>query len=254
MEPIDRFPSPWDSSPLPSPGPPPSPAVWMPHDWTSSLRKDASSFRTLPLIPEHPLQPGRRPNDHYSALPTHPDFLRGLHSHPLINQQADDVYLTPSPTSSDEFVMTAKPDERNMGPVPFPMSSGFTSPAQSASPRPLPSVGSSQHSMRSLPSVDSSPSRTPDSAAALSSPVVLKNMAHPMTMSPPLPHIRPQPSPPSLPKLQLRHPPADAQVQLEHFPPAPASASPSRHLQTLLLNRRAGRSLSVLARLQASTL
>lgn len=223
MEPIDRFPSPWDSSPLPSPGPPPSPAVWMPHDWTSSLRKDSTSPRTLPLIPEHPIHPGRRSNDHYSALPTHPDFLRGLQSHPLINQQADDVYLTPSPTSSDEFVMTTRPEERHSGSVPFPMSSAFASPALSASPRPLPSVGGSQSSVRSLPSVESSPSRTPDSAAALSSSIAMKNMVQPASKPP----VRPQPSPSSLPKIQLRPPPeVQAQVQSQPFPPPPPPPLP----------------------------
>ena len=230
MEPIDHFPSPWmhDTSPLPSPGPPPSPAVWMPHDWTPSSRRDANSSRILPLIPEHPLHPGQRLQPTYSALPTHPDFLRGLQSHPLINQQADDVYLTPStpsPTTSDEFVMTAKPEEKAMGPVPFPMSSGFSSPVMHASPRPLPNVGSSQPSVRSLPSVETSPARTPDSAAALSSSVVLKTLVQPASKPSSVQHVRPQPSPPLLPKLQTR-PPLEPQEQPLQSPQRPLVPPP----------------------------
>ena len=205
-EPPSRMPSPWATmtTPSPSPGPPPSPAVWMPHDWVPATRKSAPT-RSLPLLPssssmldmqtQQQLQ-ALRTNTTFSPLPTHPEFLRGLQSHPMIIQSGEDVSRSPSPTSSVEMVRPSGSTARNGGnmsgaarlaagvgsPVPFPsnptprvtspspMGSGMTSP------RPLPRVNGSQgsqHSLRSVPSESSgrqSQAASPDSAAALSSP------------------------------------------------------------------------------------
>ncbi|KAM5546078.1 hypothetical protein V8D89_000204 [Ganoderma adspersum] len=183
MEPLSRLPSPWgpDSSPLPSPCPPPSPAYWVPYEGTPASRKDVTHARSLPLIPSQERHPQLRTNTTFSPLPEHPDFLRGLQSHPLIIQRADPSWCIPSPTSSMEIVPLQKVDENTTDPVPFPMSSGFTSPVLCSSPRPLPSIGSSRIGVRSLPTTtDSSPARTPDPAPG---PVP----AFPSFMTPPPP-------------------------------------------------------------------
>ena len=167
MEPISRLPSPWgpDFSPLPSPCPPPSPAYWVPHDGAPASRKDVTHARSLPLIPSQERHPALRTDTTFSPLPEHPDFLRGLQSHPLIIQRADPSWRTPSPTPSMEIVPHQTLSDKSCDPVPFPMSSGFSSPALCASPRPLPSIASSRVGVRSLPTTtDSSPARTPEPA------------------------------------------------------------------------------------------
>ncbi|OJT15055.1 hypothetical protein TRAPUB_8386 [Trametes pubescens] len=205
IEPPSRLPSPWATmtTPSPSPGPPPSPAVWQPHDWTPVARKTAP-MRSLPLLPSnsanasaghetHELQP-LRTNTTYSPLPTHPEFLCHLQSHPMIIERAgaESLTRTPSPASSVEFVHQPTPGPFATGryragalvasPVPFPSDVRFASPSPAnsgfSSPRPLPNVygsqqGSqhgSQHSLRSMPSSRPTPSASPESAAALSSP------------------------------------------------------------------------------------
>lgn len=205
IEPPSRLPSPWATmtTPSPSPGPPPSPAVWMPHDWTPVARKTAP-MRSLPLLPSnsanasaghetHEMQ-ALRTNTTYSPLPTHPEFLRNLQSHPMIIERAgaESLTRTPSPASSVEFVHQPTPGPFATGkyragalvasPVPFPSDVRFASPSPAnsgfSSPRRLPDVygsqqGSqhgSQHSLRSMSSSRPSPSASPESAAALSSP------------------------------------------------------------------------------------
>ena len=127
-----RIPSPWphDPSPLPSPGPPPSPAVWMPEQWAppTAPRRGPTPARSLPLLPNaqggnlYPPLPART-HTTLTPLPSHPEFLRNLESHPMIIQRTrggghghdssssdDDFARTPSPVSSIEFAQhTAKP-------------------------------------------------------------------------------------------------------------------------------------------------
>ena len=73
--------------------------------------------------------------------------------------------------------------------VPFPMGSGFSTPVLCASPRPMRGIGSATpgtaspyHSVRSMPSTDSSPARTPDSfqggGGAVLSPSMVRAIAH----------------------------------------------------------------------------
>ncbi|KAI0634584.1 hypothetical protein C8Q77DRAFT_767164 [Trametes polyzona] len=212
IEPPSRLPSPWATmtTPSPSPCPPPSPAVWMPRDWTPVAPTSRAALpRSLPLLPgtshgrggisgvgeqeAHELHEIRT-NTTYSPLPSHPEFLRNLHSHPLIIERGgggdsdSDPSRTPSPASSVEIVQQptytpAPPPNANAkfravgSPVPFPSDLRFASPSPmhsgTSSPRPLPSVHGSQQSLRSVPSDPpsrQSPARSPDSAAALSSP------------------------------------------------------------------------------------
>ena len=191
MEPISRLPSPWgpDSSPAPSPGPPPSPVYWMPYESTPGPRKEPTHVRSLPLIPQNGMHPPLRTNTTFSPLPEHPDFLRGLQSHPLIIQRGDYSSRTPSPASSMEVLQHRQPEDKPAGPIPFPMSSTFTSPELYGSPRPLPSVGSSVLGVRSLPTTnESSPARTPDPALLPLVPAFPSTAALPPPPPPLIPH------------------------------------------------------------------
>ncbi|CDO76777.1 hypothetical protein BN946_scf184978.g6 [Trametes cinnabarina] len=227
LEPPSRQPSPWAtmSTPSPSPGPPPSPAVWSPQDWTHTGRNGAPT-RTLPLLPNasvsaHEMQP-LRTNTTFSPLPTHPEFLRNLHSHPMIIEAREDLTRSPSPASSLEFVHQSRPQpaagpapvgnairqrinapNAAGSPVPFPSDPRFASPSPAnsgmSSSRPLPNVHGSQQSLRSVPSTHQSlhsvpsesghrptPVASPDSAAALSSSPRMKATVGPRPRLPAL--------------------------------------------------------------------
>ena len=252
-----RLPSPWshEYSPQPSPGPPPTPAAWMPYEqWTSPQRRGPAHVRSLPLFPQSQMQPEQNPRrmNTVAPLPSDPEFLRKLESHPMIIQRKrmsevtgdsdegydGDTLRTPSPASSLELVHPypaskqaddghvfemhpplppPPPPPPALPPVPFPHGSGFSTPVLCASPRPLPGVGSPHASVLSVPSTtDSSPARTPDSAAALAmsmspAPSALRALAQAQVQG----HSRR----PLLPKLSRG-------LEAASSPPAPLPAAP----------------------------
>ncbi|KAL7284769.1 hypothetical protein ACG7TL_002076 [Trametes sanguinea] len=244
LEPPSRQPSPWATMTTPSepsPGPPPSPAVWMHPDWTPTAHK-ATSARSLPLVPNgpggsaHEMQ-ALRTNTTFSPLPTHPEFLRNLQSHPMIIERREDLTRSPSPASSLEFVQQPRPQRALApppppapapgtgpaptgpairqrinayaaagSPVPFPSDPRFASPSPpnsgTSSPRPLPSVHNSHRSLHSVPSVHGSHDSlrsVPSEPTSRPTPVASPDSAAALSSSPRMqPVAMPRPRLPAL--------------------------------------------------------